>query len=92
MKQVDINRLYQLFSYNSRTGDLLHRYTGRPVLTRDRAGGLVTKVNGRTYSAHKIAWFLTHGEWPSFQLRHRDGNRSNNRIENLEPKSVDRPK
>jgi hypothetical protein len=90
MKQVDLNRIDQLFTYNPNSGEVLHRYTGRPILTRDNSGGLITRVNGRAYSAHKIAWFLAHGEWPTFLLRHRDGDRSNNRIENLEPVSLKR--
>jgi hypothetical protein len=90
MKQADLNRIDQLFTYNPQTGEVRHRYTGRPVLTYDTQGGLIAKVDRRAYSAHKIAWFLSHGEWPTFNLRHRDGNRSNNRIENLEPVSLKR--
>jgi hypothetical protein len=90
MKQVDLNRIDQLFIYNPNSGEVLHRYTGRPLMTRDTSGGLLARVYGRTYSAHKIAWFLSHGEWPTFNLRHVDGNRSNNRIENLEPVSLRR--
>ena len=90
MKQVDTKRIDQLFSYVPETGDVIHRFNGRPVRTPDTHGGYITTVNGRAYSAHKIAWFLAHGEWPTFLLRHRDGDRSNNRIENLEPVSLRR--
>jgi len=90
MKQVDLRRIDQLFTYVPQTGEVLHRYTGRLVCTPAPRGGYLTRVNGRAYSAHKIAWFLSHGEWPAFQLRHRDGDRRNNRIENLEPVSFRR--
>lgn len=47
----------------------------------------VTFMRGQYY-AHHLAWYHYHGEWPStvrgrIQIDHRDGNRDNNRIENL---------
>lgn len=35
------------------------------------------------YLAHRLAWLLTYGEWPSGELDHRDGNKLDNRISNL---------
>jgi len=40
-------------------------------------------VNGRVYLAHRIVWLLKTGEWPNGQIDHVDGDRSNNRLENL---------
>lgn len=37
----------------------------------------------KRYAAHRLAWFYVYGEWPKKQLDHIDGNRSNNRIDNL---------
>jgi len=33
--------------------------------------------------AHRLAWALHNGEWPSKQIDHIDGDRANNRISNL---------
>jgi hypothetical protein len=33
--------------------------------------------------AHDVAWFVVHGTWPTAPLRHLNGNRWDNRIENL---------
>ena len=33
--------------------------------------------------AHRIAWALHYGEWPNKSLDHIDGDRTNNRINNL---------
>lgn len=33
--------------------------------------------------AHQIVWAMTHGEWPSSEIDHRDNDRSNNRPDNL---------
>lgn len=35
------------------------------------------------FKAHRLAWLFTHGEWPSEQIDHINGERDDNRIENL---------
>lgn len=40
-------------------------------------------VLGRVYSAHRLAFFFTHGRWPDGEIDHINGDRRDNRIENL---------
>ena len=40
-------------------------------------------VNGRKYLAHRLAWYLHYGVWPSKNIDHINGDPSDNRIENL---------
>jgi hypothetical protein len=40
-------------------------------------------VYGRFYQAHRLAWLLTYGRWPSEQIDHRNGDGRDNRLENL---------
>lgn len=46
-------------------------------------GYLEIRVNYKKLKAHRLAWLYVYGEFPSCDLDHRDGNRSNNRIKNL---------
>jgi hypothetical protein len=45
-------------------------------------GYLGIAIAGRSYLAHRLAWFYTNGEWPEL-VDHIDRNRHNNRISNL---------
>jgi hypothetical protein len=46
-------------------------------------GYLIIKLNSISYRAHRLAWLFFYGKWPKHQIDHDDGNRSNNRISNL---------
>lgn len=49
-----------------------------------RSDGYVTiKIRRKGYYAHRLSWFLHHGEWPKSALDHINGNPSDNRICNL---------
>lgn len=41
------------------------------------------KIDGVHYLAHRVAWLIHYGHWPSGQLDHIDNNRNNNAISNL---------
>jgi hypothetical protein len=51
-------------------------------------GYLLVKVGRKQYRAHRLAWLITHGEWPDAEIDHINGDRADNRICNLRP--VDR--
>lgn len=82
-------RLRELFAYDGDTG-VFHRLTSRgptkpgPVTPCfDSHGYQVIRVDYKLYRAHRLAWLYMHGCWPSGDIDHIDGNRANNRAENL---------
>lgn len=82
MSNVDFNRLQETFSYDPKTGVLTNRKTGN-VIAATTNGYLAAKVAGVTMYAHRIAWALTFGRLPNGHIDHINGNRSDNRLENL---------
>jgi hypothetical protein len=46
-------------------------------------GYIHIKFNSKQYRAGRLAWLFTHGKWPNNHIDHIDGNRSNNKINNL---------
>lgn len=49
----------------------------------DTYGYKQLSIAGKAYLAHRAAWLYIYGEWPSDEIDHIDGNRSNNSIFNL---------
>lgn len=84
-------QLHALFRYCSETGCL---YWRNPIhraqkINCGRAGHVDFKgyvaiiIDGKRFLAHRIVWKFQTGDEPVDQIDHKDGNRSNNRFENL---------
>jgi len=58
------------------------RFANTPAGTVDPNGYTIIRVLGTDYRAHRLAWLLTHGTAPEF-IDHEDGDRGNNRVNNL---------
>jgi len=60
------------------------RFAGAETCTTDNGKGYRTvAIFGRAYKAHRLAWAIVHGEWPTGEIDHLDHNPSNNCLENL---------
>lgn len=87
-------QVMELLAYEPSTGAFTWKVGRRKVKAGDRAGKTdsdgyrVIGISGRSHKAHRLAWLVTHGKWPTGEIDHINGNRSDNRIENL--RDVDR--
>lgn len=59
------------------------RYAGKKISYVDPHGYLILRINGKPYKAHRIAYAISHGEWPTNQIDHINGVKTDNRISNL---------
>jgi hypothetical protein len=59
------------------------KLAGKPAFNQMSKGYLTGRLGGRNYKAHRIAWAVYYGEWPTAQIDHINGSRSDNRITNL---------
>lgn len=85
-----LNTIRSFLNYDAETGFLLwSKSPASRICVGDRAGRKNTngyryvKICGVTYLEHRLIWFYVFGEWPRQQIDHIDGDKSNNRIDNL---------
>lgn len=79
------------FSYDASTGILrwrTGRLSGRIAGTIREDGYVIIKFMRRKFYGHRIAWLVYYGDWPSLDIDHINGNRSDNRISNIREVSV----
>ena len=86
---MDQQRLRELLDYDAETGRFVWRQANKRVKGGTVAGyvgndGYVRiRASGTRFLAHRLAWFYVHGTWPSGEIDHINGDRSDNRIANL---------
>lgn len=86
-------RARELFRYDPETGKLFWRITTNSRAYAGSEAGCFkgttgnfyrqVSIGGRRYYAHRLAWLIVTGAWPSEELDHINGDGLNNRWHNL---------
>lgn len=81
-------RVRELLSYDPESGVLSWRFSrsgisAGPAGCASSIGYIYLTVDGTKQLAHRLAWLITHGEWPSEDIDHINGVRADNRLANL---------
>jgi hypothetical protein len=88
MREVPIEVLHDKLSYDPKSGHLTWNYTTQwtkkgTIAGTNCLGYIKISVNKVIIPAHRIAWAMHYGTWPFGEIDHINGNRVDNRIENL---------
>jgi hypothetical protein len=85
-----LERVREVVDYQSISGEFVWKIalTGS-VRAGERAGGVSPSgyrritIDGTIIAAHRLAWFYNHGVWPTNGMDHINGQKLDNRLENL---------
>ena len=86
---ISAQEVRDLFNYDSETGLMTRKlkrgkcFVGDAVGSADMHGYLTVRVGVRSYKVHRIIWLHAYGHWPSGDVDHINGERSDNRLSNL---------
>lgn len=91
MERITQAELKSLLTYNEETGYFYwknlvgyrSKVAGKKAGTLNARGYIAINISSRPMLAHRLAWLYMHGEWPSLQIDHINGVRTDNRIANL---------
>ena len=70
-----------LFSWLDRSNS--RRIYGAVAGGRSTQGYIVIRIDGVLYLAHRLAYFYIYGAWPPADVDHKNGDKTDNRLDNI---------
>jgi len=89
MNELTADRLRELLHYDPETGVFTRRLKRGGYAAGSRVGytapdgRVLVSVDNKNFRAHRLVWLYVHGEWPSNDVDHINGDPSDNRLCNL---------
>jgi hypothetical protein len=89
--ELTVEQLKDTLDYDADTGVFVWKIRPSKAVRAGDVAGCVEKrigyitigIAGRVYKAHRLAWLYVYGSWPKGLIDHINGNKADNRIDNL---------
>ena len=89
--ELTVKQLKNMLDYDAGTGVFIWKIRPSKAVMAGNVAGCVEKrigyitigIAGRVYKAHRLAWLYVYGSWPKGLIDHINGNKADNRIDNL---------